>query len=148
MDPIYTAATQNGELSAVIIGFFVLFYVALFVGVLWVYAKIVTKAGYPWPWIFIMFVPIVNIVFLCLFAFKAWPIEQELAATRQALLMATGSPYPGGFSGMRSGGQYGVQPAYDHGGYRADLEPGYQPGYDQGGYPQRSPGDNPYAPKY
>lgn len=174
MDLIYAATTDSGGLPAAIFGFMILFYLAILGVVLWIYAKIVAKTGYPWPWIFMMFVPIANIVFLCIFAFKPWPIEQELAATRQALLAATGSPYPGpqfgggqfgggqlGGSpfggapyaggqfggGQYDGGQFGVQPAFDHGGYEPGREQGYQPGYDQGGSTP-APSDNPYGPKY
>src|SRR5690606_1289634 len=93
MDLIYAATTDSGSLPGAILGFMILFYLAILAAALWVYARIVAKSGYPWPWIFMMFVPVANIVFLCIFAFKPWPIEQELAATRQALLAATGSPY-------------------------------------------------------
>lgn len=43
-----------------------------------------------------MLVPGLNIVMLCMFAFKEWPVQRELALTRQALQAATGSPYPQG----------------------------------------------------
>lgn len=156
MDTIYTAATRSAETSAGVVVFLVLFYLAILGLALWVYAKIVSKAGYPWPWVFMMFVPIANLVFLCLFAFKPWPIERELAATRHALQMATGSPYPGGQLGGPFGGQpggYGGYPGVD-GGYGSQGGAGGQGGFGdqggfggQGGYGQQGPSDNPYGPK-
>ncbi|MEP7762762.1 hypothetical protein [Sanguibacter sp. 25GB23B1] len=165
MDTIYTAATQSSDLPGAALLLIVLFYVAILGLMLWVYARIVAKSGHPWPWIFIMFVPIANIVFLCLFAFKQWPIERELAATRAALQAATGSPYPvpqfggGQFGGGQLGGSYSAQPGmYDHGGFSGGYNPGSgngfdqggfdQGGFDQGGYRQQPPSGNPYGPKY
>ena len=164
MDLIYAATTDSGSLPGAVLGFMILFYLAILGVALWVYARIVAKSGYPWPWIFIMFVPFANIVFFCLFAFRPWPIEQELAATRQALLAATGSPYPGpqfgggqfgggqfgGGSqygggqlggGQYDGGQFGGQPGGPVGG-----QFGVQPAFDHGGYePGREQG---YQPGY
>lgn len=154
MDPIYTAATQSSDLPGAALFVIVLFYLAILGLALWVYARIVAKSGHPWPWIFIMFVPIANIVFLCLFAFKPWPIERELAATRAALQAATGSPYPapqfgGGQFGGQVGGSYSAQPGmYDQGGYPGGYSQGSAGGLDQGGYRQQPPSDNPYGPKY
>jgi len=42
------------------------------------FIRISQKAGYSWLWAFLMFVPIVNFVIFCFFAFKVWPIEKEL----------------------------------------------------------------------
>lgn len=147
MDPIYTAATQSSDLPGAALFVIVLFYLAILGLALWVYARIVAKSGHPWPWIFIMFVPIANIVFLCLFAFKPWPIERELAATRAALQAATGSPYPAPqFGGQLGGGQYdGGQFGSGQVGGSYSAQPGM---YDQGGYRQQPPSDNPYGPKY
>lgn len=74
----------------------VIFYAAIVAFGIFVYAKIVGKTGCPWPWVFIIFVPIVNIVMLAILAFKEWPVQRELALTRQALEAATGSPFPPG----------------------------------------------------
>ena len=85
---------SGGEIAAGALAFLVVLYVAIIVFAFYVYSRIVKKAGYPWPWIFIMFVPIVNIVMFLIFALKEWPIERELARTRAALAVETGSPYP------------------------------------------------------
>jgi hypothetical protein len=158
MDPIYTAATQTSDLPAAALLLIVLFYLAILGLALWVYARIVAKSGHPWPWIFMMFVPIANIVFLCLFAFKPWPIERELAATRAALQAATGSPYPapqfggqlgGGQLGGHVGGSYSGRPStYDQGGFSGGYDQGHAGGSGQGGYSQQPPTDNPYGTKY
>lgn len=88
-------ARGSGEsIAAGAMALLVVLYAAIVIFGLYVYSRIVKKAGYPWPWIFIMFVPVVNIVMFCIFALKEWPIERELARTRAALAVETGSPYP------------------------------------------------------
>jgi uncharacterized membrane protein YhaH (DUF805 family) len=42
---------------------------------LWSYARIAKKAGFSGWWCLIMFVPIVNIVMIWIFAFVKWPAE-------------------------------------------------------------------------
>ena len=54
----------------IIVGIFMLFCVG----------KIIRKAGYHWAWVFIWFVPVVNIIMLGVFAFKKWPTERAAAA--------------------------------------------------------------------
>jgi hypothetical protein len=38
--------------------------------------KIVSKAGYHGAWSLLIFVPLVNIIMLYVFAFSAWPMER------------------------------------------------------------------------
>ncbi|PFG34980.1 hypothetical protein [Sanguibacter antarcticus] len=164
-----TAATQADDLPVGLAVFFIALYLAIIVATFWVYSRIPAKAGYPWPWVFILLVPIANIVFVCLFAFKPWPIERELAATRAALQAATGSGYPRGQFGGQSAGQFGGsstgqfggsytgQPGgsepggyvggYDQGGSVSGYGQGTTGGYGQGGYTPQPPSDNPYSPK-
>lgn len=132
---------MNDQLPAFLILFFIVLYAGIFAVVVWIYSRVVTKAGYPWPYVFFLFVPVANIVMFCLFAFKEWPVERELALTRAALLEATGSPYPPGsllsdssFGGdgyrkpyMGVGGQ--VPGSYPTGSYPTGSYPGQ---YDQG----------------
>ena len=40
-------------------------------------AQIIHKAGYSRIWILLWFVPIVNLVFLWIFAFSRWPVEDR-----------------------------------------------------------------------
>ena len=47
-----------------------------------VWAKIFSKAGYS-PWLSLtFFIPIVNVIVLCWFAFSSWPVLSELARLR------------------------------------------------------------------
>ena len=83
------------------------------------YVKIISRAGYSGWWVLVMFVPILNVVMLLIFAYKQWPIQRELAELR-------------GWANQiqRSNDQRG--PGYGQRG----------PGYDQRGpgYGQRGPG--------
>ena len=56
---------------------------ALIVFAVIIYWKIFSKAGYSGAMGLLMFVPIANIVALCILAFGNWPIYQELNALRQ-----------------------------------------------------------------
>jgi hypothetical protein len=40
-------------------------------------AQIIHKAGYSRLWILMWFVPFVNLVFLWIFAFSHWPVENK-----------------------------------------------------------------------
>ncbi len=67
---------------------------ALIVFAVIIYWKIFSKAGYSGAMGLLMFVPIANIVALCILAFGNWPIYQELNALRQRV---GGAPqYPQG----------------------------------------------------
>jgi heme/copper-type cytochrome/quinol oxidase subunit 2 len=48
-----------------------------------IYWRIFSKAGYNGALSLLMFVPIANIIMLCVLAFGEWPIYQELNALRQ-----------------------------------------------------------------
>jgi hypothetical protein len=67
-----TAALAVGGLIAIAI--WVVFLIA--------YVKIISKAGYSGWWVLIMFVPIVNVIMLLVFAFKEWPIQREIRELR------------------------------------------------------------------
>lgn len=131
------------------------FYLLVTSVVLWVWARIITKSGHSWVWVFIMLLPVVNAVMVIVFAFTEWPIHRELALTRQALHEATGSPVPyGGQPGqfaqpgqpMSSGTQqspYGATPP--HAPYGASPQPQpYSNGPQPGPY-SRPPGTGPYG---
>lgn len=51
----------------------VLFVVVIFIAVLYPYFRIIRRAGYSGWWVLAMFVPIVNVVMLWVFAFAKWP---------------------------------------------------------------------------
>jgi len=40
--------------------------------------QIIHKAGYSRAWVLIGFVPVVNLIFLWIFAFSRWPIENRV----------------------------------------------------------------------
>jgi uncharacterized membrane protein YhaH (DUF805 family) len=46
------------------------------------YIKIISRAGYSGWWVLVMFVPVLNVVMLLIFAYKQWPIQRELAELR------------------------------------------------------------------
>lgn len=54
------------------------FLVAVFVGIIFLipYVKIITKAGYSGWWILTIFVPLLNLIMLWVFAFASWPVER------------------------------------------------------------------------
>jgi hypothetical protein len=60
-----------------------LFSLALIVFAVIIYWKIFSKAGYSGAMGLLMFVPIANIIALCILAFGNWPIYEELNALRQ-----------------------------------------------------------------
>ena len=68
------------------------------------YIKIISKAGYSGWWVLIMFVPIVNIIMLLVFAFKEWPIQRELKELRAWANQIQRGPGPQQFGGGQPGG--------------------------------------------
>jgi len=78
--------TSADSAAAAIAGFglFGLFIgLAVIVFTIFVYWKIATKAGYNGALSLLLFVPLVNIVIIIMFAFTRWPIEDALARARQ-----------------------------------------------------------------
>ncbi len=61
-----------------------------------IYWKIFSKAGYSGAMGLWMFVPIANIIVLCILAFGTWPIYQELNQLRQRAGRIEGQQYPQG----------------------------------------------------
>jgi hypothetical protein len=70
-------------------GVFILILIVLQVIVLW---RITAKAGYNGALSLLMFIPLVNLILVLIFAFGEWPIEAQLRALRG-----------GGGSGMAPG---------------------------------------------
>ncbi len=127
-----TTYNLNGwDTTAIVIGGIIA--VAIWVIFLIAYVKIISRAGYSGWWVLVMFVPILNIVMLLVFAFKEWPIQRELAELRGwANQIQRGQPGYG-----QSGGTQGGQAGYGQPGYG---QPGHgQPGYGQPGYGQQGP---------
>jgi len=73
-----------------------------------VYWRIFAKAGYSGALGLLMFVPIANIVMLCVLAFAEWPIYKELNYLRQQVGRGPQSqPPPQQFSSSSQYPQYG-----------------------------------------
>jgi MFS family permease len=128
------AHLSGGALTAIIVFYAVLI---LFFG--WLYVRIIRRAGYSGWWVLMALVPIGNIIMLCLFAFKEWPIHRELDYLRRHASM-TGLPGYGSPPQQYGYGLGGQPPGY--GG------PGPQPGDWQ--RPESEPGgprpDDPQVP--
>ena len=68
-----------GSLAVLVSAVFVLY----FFGLIW--WKIFSKAGYSGPLALLMFVPLVNLVLLCVLAFGEWPVHRKLNHIRKML---------------------------------------------------------------
>jgi len=57
---------------------FITYFFPILVLVIMFYAtiRIVQRAGYHWIWAVLMYVPGLNIILYCLFAFRPWPIHK------------------------------------------------------------------------
>jgi len=97
--PIDTATLTTIILISVIVSL-----VAIIFSVI-IYWRIFAKAGYSGALSLLMFVPIANIVMLCILAFGEWPIYRELNYLRQ--MAARGQPYGQQFPSSPQYPQYG-----------------------------------------
>lgn len=94
-------SSANG-LGAIIGGALIVWLIimlAIIVFAVIIYWKIFSKAGYSGAMGLLMFVPIANIIALCVLAFGEWPIYRELNQLRQMAAAGRGSqpgymPYP------------------------------------------------------
>jgi uncharacterized membrane protein YhaH (DUF805 family) len=67
--------------AAFVVGMWVAI-VAFFAFLIWLYVRILRKAGYSGWWCMITFVPLVNIVMVYVFAFSTWPSLKRPASPR------------------------------------------------------------------
>src|SRR5947199_7274791 len=88
-----------------------------------IFWRIFSKAGYSGAMSLLLFVPIANIIVLCILAFGQWPIYRELNYLRQQA--ARGQQYPPSPQQFPSSPQYGQQQ-----------------------YSQPQPGQSPQPPQY
>ncbi len=79
-----------------------------------VYWRIFSKAGFSGALSLLMFVPIANIVMICILAFAEWPIYQELNMLRQRVAAMDGprGPVDGPMRGPMGGPQFPPQSPY------------------------------------
>lgn len=100
MNP-YSQQGQTQSIAAALTGFGLiigLISLASIVFAVIIYWRIFSKAGYSGALSLLMFIPIANIVMLCILAFGEWPIYQELNALRQRVASMSAppqQPYPG-----------------------------------------------------
>jgi len=76
---------DDGARGAALAGFMAAYAIVIVVAIIFgiiIYWRIATKAGYAGALSLLMFVPLVNLVIIILFAFTDWPIERELRALR------------------------------------------------------------------
>ena len=79
--------TTNVALATIFVLFVVIFALAIAVFSVLIYWRIFSKAGYSGALGLLMFVPIANIIVLCVLAFGEWPIYRELRQMRQQVGM-------------------------------------------------------------
>jgi hypothetical protein len=118
-----TGTVNTGALTGIIISSVIFSLVAIIFAVV-IYWRIFAKAGYSGALGLLMFVPIANIIMLCILAFGEWPIYKELNYLRQQVTRS--QQYP------PSPQQFPPSPQYS------------QP--QQYGQPQ--PGQSPQPPQY
>lgn len=68
----------NGGVLAAFVGAYLIFWIAIAAFVVFLYWKIISKAGFNGALSLLMLVPCANFVMLIWFAFAEWPIEQRL----------------------------------------------------------------------
>ena len=109
MGPNYTTPTtvDTTTLATTIIVSSIVGLVGIIFAVI-IYWRIFAKAGYSGALGLLMFVPIVNIVMLCILAFGEWPIYRELNYLRQqAMRNQQYPPSPQPFTSSPQYPQYG-----------------------------------------
>jgi hypothetical protein len=86
-----TGTVNTGALTGIILSSVIFSLVAIIFAVV-IYWRIFAKAGYSGALGLLMFVPIANIIMLCILAFGEWPIYKELNYLRQQV--TRGQQYP------------------------------------------------------
>lgn len=88
-----TGTVNAGALTGIILSsvIFSLIFIVIFAVIYW---RIFSKAGYSGALGLLMFVPIANIIVLCILAFGNWPIYKELNYLRQQVTQGQRYPSP------------------------------------------------------
>jgi uncharacterized membrane protein YhaH (DUF805 family) len=71
------AGITGGVLIAIVVVGLIIFVVTLIA-----YISIIHKAGYSGWWVLLVFVPLVNLIMLFVFAFSEWPVVREVRQLR------------------------------------------------------------------
>src|SRR5437588_4541690 len=86
-----TSTVNTGAFTGIFLSSVIFSLIAIIFAVV-IYWRIFSKAGYSGALGLLMFVPIANIIVLCILTFGQWPIYKELNYLRQQ--MARGQQYP------------------------------------------------------
>jgi hypothetical protein len=86
-----TGTMNAGALTGIILSSVIFSLIAIIFAII-IYWRIFSKAGYSGALGLLMFVPIANIIVLCILAFGTWPIYKELNYLRQQV--SQGQRYP------------------------------------------------------
>jgi hypothetical protein len=81
-----TNTLNGGAPATIIIGSLIFSVVAIIFSAV-VYWRIFSKAGYRGAMGLLMFIPIANIIVLCILAFGEWPIYRELKYLREQVVL-------------------------------------------------------------
>jgi len=109
---------QTQNISTVLTAYFAVIGIIMVLSIIFsivIYWRIFSKAGYSGALSLLMFVPIANIVMLCVLAFAEWPIYQELNMLRQQVAMMRGPQFPPPqtpYPPSQDGSQYPQNPQY------------------------------------
>jgi hypothetical protein len=88
-----TSTVNTGAITGIILSSVIFGVIAIVFAVI-IYWRIFSKAGYSGAMGLLMFVPIANIIVLCILAFGNWPIYKELNYLRQQVAQGQRSPAP------------------------------------------------------
>ncbi|GHO86541.1 hypothetical protein [Dictyobacter formicarum] len=80
------SSSESTQVAAALTAYFAIVGIIVLISIVFsviIYWKIFSKAGYSGAMSLLMFVPIANLVALCILAFGDWPVLQELNMLRQ-----------------------------------------------------------------
>lgn len=63
----------------------VILFLALIAFFVWLYVRILHKAGFSGWWTLLLFIPLVNLIMMWIFAFADWPALKKNSATTPTL---------------------------------------------------------------
>jgi hypothetical protein len=131
--PYNNGTVNTGALTGIFLSSVIFSLIAIIFAVI-IYWRIFSKAGYSGALSLLMFVPIANLIVLCVLAFGNWPIYKELNYLRQQVAQGQRNPasspqyqssspaaYPQQFPSSPQYPQYGQPQQYNQ------PQPGQQP---------------------
>lgn len=105
--------TGAATLGAGLVLFILIVSLASIIFAIIIYWRIVSKAGYNGAMSLLLFIPIVNLIMIIIFAFSEWPIQKELNQLRAMAARGSGANFPPQYPpqyGQQQQPQYGQQP--------------------------------------